>query len=1337
MHSDYRFIVFFLLSFLTTDLLAQCELSQISAADTVCFNSEYTIQTSFNNASEVTINFSGFTPDVIDSTHVYTSIGGLFTGPSSVSIVKDGANYYGLVKDPNLTQVKKLTFGNSLLNLPTVSDLEIQTSASLTATSRGGFKFIRIEGIWHAVTTMNTARLVFLKFHNGLANDTVLGDVYFDNVHMNNSANCDIVTINDSIHIVVVAQTGLVGIFNFGDTLGTVYNAASSDVVSTGDLVNARSIAVVNDCGSFHVFVAGITRQKLCHLDYGSSLFSVPTYNVAASGVSVPVHLYKTYTEGRYQIWVKNRNTGVSKYDFTQGLSSAPVKTSYNPSASMSGDPHDQFFYDGRLVHLTFDNSINEFRLTTFQSDTVATINYAESDTATTIFHDTGGYWIMTEHSDQFKLKRFNNVFVYNASAPSAAFDFAGQCFGQVTEFTDQSTATDTIISWTWDFDGFGSSNLPNASHMFIDTGYFEVTLTVSNTLSCQDSISDSVYISGPPEVNFGLSLPCQSQDIEFSDSSIVFGIESIDSLVWIFDTLDTITDNTGSITKSFPDTGFVAISLIAITNFGCSASLDSSFSVNPSPIAGFSVDSTCFGDSTIFINQSTSIIPYNHFWSFGDGNTSILASPNHLYLDTGIYEVVYSATSNQQCSDTLQETIRVSNNPSYSFSVPLGSICTFSKRSFKASSTQNMDRVSSWIFGVDTTFSDSTIISPTNKTVTEIEYRSTVGTACTFDTVIDLTIIDGPFPRISALMTCLEETTELESATTPPIGQELTFFSWVVNNEFVGDADSIHLQFIDTGWQQIQFRVQTDSQCVSILDTQIFITPAPTVDFELFDPICTNIPIQVSSSFSVHSRDSILSVWWETPDTLFLPDSVPLSLESFGDSVPITLNLVTREQCSARDSKIISVNESPVPEIRFDTLCAGSIVEVSSGYSGSNYAHNWEIDSSAPISDASPEVVFKQPGEYGYVLEILDRLSGCMATDSGIIAAAGLAKSEILSKRICQGGIGTLELRDSTLFDKINSTVWNIDTQEYFGKAIEFVVPMQGTSEITVRLTTQRGCNESINVSLETNDPESIEPLITLDSSTVATQLILNDPDSTQSVFWTLDNVDTANNLSAVFDSLYEGDHLLTYHLYTSNDCYYSKEFSININTSKPKAIIEEITAIDQNNVTQLSIRIFNVGEIKISHLRIEYWAMGSERLSESFEVNLEPNSSVELTSSVRFPIDNGTIYCGNILASNNISQKESIVCTNDFTESSVGLPYPNPASSEQITLPIFSLEPGILEIEFMDITGKLFGNSTYEISNKTNLVSVQIDHLPAGTYLLKATGPKLSGSASIVIIR
>lgn len=79
--------------------------------------------------------------------------------------------------------------------------------------------------------------------------------------------------------------------------------------------------------------------------------------------------------------------------------------------------------------------------------------------------------------------------------APNAAFDYY-YTDNREAQFKDQSTGE--IITWFWDFGDGGTSSEQHPIHAFADTGYFWVTLVVTNELGCSDTATTLFYAYPP-----------------------------------------------------------------------------------------------------------------------------------------------------------------------------------------------------------------------------------------------------------------------------------------------------------------------------------------------------------------------------------------------------------------------------------------------------------------------------------------------------------------------------------------------------------------------------------------------------------------------------------------------------------------------------------------------------------------------------------------------------------------------------------------------------------------------------------------------------------------------
>ena len=104
-------------------------------------------------------------------------------------------------------------------------------------------------------------------------------------------------------------------------------------------------------------------------------------------------------------------------------------------------------------------------------------------------------------------------------------------CFGDTTYFW--GTSGNPIDSWFWDFDDGNYSTLQQASHVYADTGAYNVILTIVDTNGCINSLSNIVHVTEIPDVSFTMSSNpgCANSIIEFYGSST----SQIDAWHWEF----------------------------------------------------------------------------------------------------------------------------------------------------------------------------------------------------------------------------------------------------------------------------------------------------------------------------------------------------------------------------------------------------------------------------------------------------------------------------------------------------------------------------------------------------------------------------------------------------------------------------------------------------------------------------------------------------------------------------------------------------------------------------------------------------------------------------------
>ncbi|HBS87548.1 MAG: hypothetical protein A2W91_00220 [Bacteroidetes bacterium GWF2_38_335] len=185
------------------------------------------------------------------------------------------------------------------------------------------------------------------------------------------------------------------------------------------------------------------------------------------------------------------------------------------------------------------------------------------------------------------------------------------------------------------------------------------VYLTITDTKGCENTDSVILDIRKRPDATFSFSQYgfCQNEPVNFS------GPPGMDTYEWTMN--DEILNTHGSFSQNFSVSGNFPVTLIVDSN-GCQGSYTKVLRIFQNPVAALEINGNCTGENVLMTNtsfletESGDISFYQTEIDFGDGQTaSFSGSPetiNHVYTGSGEYEILFSVTTNQGCTDSYSE---------------------------------------------------------------------------------------------------------------------------------------------------------------------------------------------------------------------------------------------------------------------------------------------------------------------------------------------------------------------------------------------------------------------------------------------------------------------------------------------------------------------------------------------------------------------------------------------------------------------------------------------------------------------------------------------------------
>ncbi|NJN25009.1 MAG: PKD domain-containing protein [Cyclobacteriaceae bacterium] len=286
---------------------------------------------------------------------------------------------------------------------------------------------------------------------------------------------------------------------------------------------------------------------------------------------------------------------------------------------------------------------------------------------------------------------------------PLTAFDFSGVCAYDEFDFSNLTSGND-ITAYQWDFGDGYFSTLASPSHQFATGGSYAVGLTAFNALGCQTKLQKVVQVGHIPQLNFTHDLACADNSVTFFDQSLV-AEANITEQLWRLQQPDLGYDRSaqGSAPNLYLDgVGQYMMTLIGQSNYGCADTLVRNIVVNPSPIAGISIEETCFGDSTFFapavdLPSGTELAAID--WLI-DGQAFSSSTLKYKFAQPGSYEAQLFVRASNLCPSSARETIVINPLPAVDFD--LSSQCEDQLVTITSRINSPQDLPASYLWSID-----------------------------------------------------------------------------------------------------------------------------------------------------------------------------------------------------------------------------------------------------------------------------------------------------------------------------------------------------------------------------------------------------------------------------------------------------------------------------------------------------------------------------------------------------------------------------------------------------------------------------------------------------------
>jgi len=661
---------------------------------------------------------------------------------------------------------------------------------------------------------------------------------------------------------------------------------------------------------------------------------------------------------------------------------------------------------------------------------------------------------------------------VYVASDPNpSCVTVAANFFG---------TSGQKIKSWQWDFGDGKFDTIQNPTHLYPDTGSYQVILHAVDINGCANQ-NDTAYVqkvNPAPKLDFSWDIDpaAVTDNLQFTAS----GQGNVTSWHWDFGDGDTA--NIQNPTHRYSATGQYPVTLSIVVDGLCTNSLTKTVSIDPLPAPGFSVSPVCLNDTTFFTDMSTTpvgtIVTWK--WYFGDGDSLIVNSPGnanvkHIYRTQTTYQVTLLTINSDGYRRSITQAVDVKLKPQAAFTStdtcytkPIGFFDRSSQNGGSAISTWswNFDDPSSGVNDTSSLQNPTHIMSVPDTFAVQLIVANLDGCR---DTIINPVIVDSlptvEFTRSKDSL-CLGEDVQFGG-----LGNNVASWHWDFGNGDTSVFQNPTYRYPVPGLYTVTLTVTNLKGCSSSISHDVYIIAPPKPDFS-FSSSC----IGDTTYFTDKSTDSLgyVAQWnWDFGDTASVDNLSTLQnpAHHFGSIGSYHVQLIAIDNYGCRDtiSKYVSVYERPKPAFTYIQACdpATEVQFHDTSAPGSSKApiqsYLWNFYHSDTSHQKNPVYKFPAYNAYYQVTLRVTDTNGCANTDTVRVHLRDSLRIDFTSPKVCFTQPTHFNASYLPATDSIARYKWNFNdgSQEVttYLDTVSHVFPHPGIYTVQLSALDTNGC--------------------------------------------------------------------------------------------------------------------------------------------------------------------------------------------------------------------------------------------------------------------------------------
>lgn len=583
------------------------------------------------------------------------------------------------------------------------------------------------------------------------------------------------------------------------------------------------------------------------------------------------------------------------------------------------------------------------------------------------------------------------------------------------------------------------------------------------------------------------------------------------------------------------------------------------------------------FTDSSTINSGSIS----SWLWKFGDGDTSVLQHPSHIYAGDGTYNVTLVLTSSHGFKDSITKAVTVYPKPAANFTFT--NKCQGTAIPVNNSSTIASPGVINswnWNFGDNATATGNSAshvyATPGNYTVTLIVSSSN---SCADTNSLQVTVFNNPVASFTQSDVCIGDSMYFNNTSNVNAPAAITGYLWNFGNGSTSNLQHPAYYYSAHGTYNAILVTTTANGC----------SDAAAITVKVFDPPAGNFTVNdvclfdsaVFNNTTVNPTMGTVASWqWDFGDGSALNTTTLNPHHRYSDTGNYGITLITRSSnlaCADTITDSITVFPMPLADFSSADICLNETMyfyDSSEVLSGSMTTWEWSFGDNSPLNNnQQPTHLYQNHGSYDVVL-ISATTTGCKDTVTKTVVVHPLPLAQFNTENVCNGTLTPFtDLSTIPAPDIIQTWQWDFgDNSPYnLNQNASHLYTNAGPYLIELLVISPFGCADSVSNPAIVNP----NPLVNFSGidSVGCEPLCVN--------FQNLSTIATGNNTSWLWsfgngspDSSIENPN----YCYTNDSIYTALSFDVSLSVTSDDGCTSVITKTDYITVYPEPVASFAV---------------------------------------------------------------------------------------------------------------------------------------------------------------